>query len=58
MILVVVGHPDRPEHAEHMESPHFQKAITALPRLLAAQPEIVNVEVPGGWARMSEMQVE
>jgi hypothetical protein len=30
----------------------------ALPRLLAEVPEIVNVEIPDGWSRMSEVQVD
>ena len=27
-----------------------------LPTLLAGVPEIVNVEVPGGWSRMAEVE--
>lgn len=40
----------------HVNSEHFKKAMTVLPTLIAAVPEIVNVEVPGGWSRMAEVQ--
>jgi len=43
----------------HVESAHFQAAISKLPKWLTDVPEIVHVEVPGdGWARMSEIQIE
>ena len=48
------------EHAEagdaHVNSEHFKKATELLPTLFAAVPEIVNVEVPGGWSRMAEVE--
>lgn len=107
MILIVVRHPVRPEHADewpslmkeftadtraepgnvsfdwyrsaddpnlwvlietfrdgaagkaHVDSRHFQAAISLLPQLLTGVPEIIHVEVPGTeWARMSELQVD
>ena len=42
----------------HVRSEHFQAAMTQLPRFLADIPEIVNVEVPDGWSRMSEVQLD
>jgi hypothetical protein len=32
--------------------------MQALPNYLAGVPEIVNVEVPGGWAQMAEVQLD
>ena len=37
-----------------MNSDHFKQATVVLSELLAAVPEIINVEVPDGWARVSE----
>jgi quinol monooxygenase YgiN len=42
----------------HVGSAHFQAAMAHLPQLLAEVPEIVNVEVAGGWSRMAEIQLE
>lgn len=42
----------------HVTSAHFQAAMARLSELLAEVPEIVNVEVPGGWSRMAEVQVD
>jgi quinol monooxygenase YgiN len=43
----------------HVESAHFQAAISKLPKWLTDVPEIVHVEVLGdGWSRMSEVQIE
>jgi len=42
--------------AAHVGSDHFNAAIKALPPMLTAIPEIVNVEVPGTqWAQLTEM---
>lgn len=38
----------------HVESAHFQDAVSLLPSWLAAVPEIIHVEVPAGFAPMSE----
>jgi quinol monooxygenase YgiN len=39
----------------HVSSDHFKAAMSEMPRLLAAAPEIIHVEVPGeGWDRVSE----
>jgi quinol monooxygenase YgiN len=44
--------------AEHVGSEHFRAAMALLPGLIAEVPEIVNVEVPDGWGRMSEVQLD
>jgi len=43
----------------HVASAHFKAAISRLPQLLTAVPEIINIEVPGdSWARMSELSLD
>jgi quinol monooxygenase YgiN len=42
----------------HVNSDHFKAAMVRLPQLLADVPEIVNVEVAGGWSRMAELRVD
>jgi quinol monooxygenase YgiN len=45
---------DRESGDAHVESAHFKAAMEKMPRLLAAAPEIINVEVPGdSWSQMS-----
>jgi quinol monooxygenase YgiN len=45
---------DRQSGDAHVESAHFKAAMEQMPRLLAAAPEIINVEVPGdSWSQMS-----
>jgi quinol monooxygenase YgiN len=44
---------DRESGDAHVESAHFKAASEMMPRLLAAAPEIINVEVPGeSWSAM------
>jgi len=39
----------------HVQSEHFKRATEQMPRLLAAAPEIINVEVPGdSWSAVTE----
>ena len=38
----------------HVESDHFKAASSMMPRWLAAVPEIIHVEVPDGFAPVSE----
>ncbi len=39
----------------HVQSAHFAAASEAMPRWLAAAPEIIHVEVPGdSWSEVSE----
>ena len=44
--------------AAHVSADHFKAAIAQLATLVTEVPEIVNVEVPGGWSRMAEIQPE
>jgi quinol monooxygenase YgiN len=42
--------------AAHVGSEHFRTAMAALPRYIAAKPEIINAEVPGdGFGEMTEL---
>ena len=57
--LLVEAFRDAAAGAAHVNTDHFKAAMTRIPALLAANPEIVNVEVPGdGWFQMAEMHVE
>ena len=42
--------------AAHVGSDHFRAAMAAMPGLIAAKPEISNVEVPGdGFGELAEL---
>src|SRR3954469_1674604 len=56
MYVLVEAFADREAGDVHVNSEHFKKAMEMLPKLFSAVPEIVNVEVPGGWSTMSEVQ--
>jgi quinol monooxygenase YgiN len=58
MYILVEAFEDAAAGEVHVNSAHFKKAMEVLPTLFAAVPEIVNVEVPGGWSRMAEVQEE
>jgi quinol monooxygenase YgiN len=58
LYVLVEAFADGAAGEAHVTSDHFQAAMGALPRLLAEVPEIVNVEIPDGWSRMSEVQVD
>ena len=55
MYILVEAFADREAGDAHVQTEHFQKAMGQLGRYLAAVPEIINVEVPDGWSRMSEV---
>jgi quinol monooxygenase YgiN len=55
MYILVEAFADAAAGEVHVNSPHFKKAMEVLPTLFSAVPEIVNVEVPGGWSRMAEV---
>jgi len=55
MYILVEAFEDAAAGEVHVNSAHFKKAMEVLPTLFSAVPEIVNVEVPGGWARMAEV---
>ncbi len=40
----------------HVQSDHFKNAMTWMPALIAATPQIINVQVPqDGWGEMAEL---
>jgi quinol monooxygenase YgiN len=43
--------------AAHVGSAHFRAAMDTLPDVVAAKPDIINVEIPGasGWSEMGEI---
>jgi len=45
---------DRAAGEAHVNSNHFKAATVQLSELLAAVPEIVNVEVAEGWSHVTE----
>jgi quinol monooxygenase YgiN len=59
LYVLVEAFQDAAAGEAHVNSSHFQAAISQLPKWLSAVPEIINIEVPSeGWSRMSEMQIE
>ena len=56
--VLVEAFRDGAAGAAHVNSDHFKAAMVRLGELLTDVPEIVNVEVPGGWARMAEVQLK
>jgi quinol monooxygenase YgiN len=54
--VLIEGFSDAAAGEAHVASDHFKAAMSDMPRLLAAAPEIIHVEdVPGeGWDRVSE----
>ncbi len=52
--LLVEAFRDRAAGEAHVNSEHFRAASVVLSELLAAVPEIINVEVPDGWSVVSE----
>ena len=40
----------------HVNSDHFKKAMSWMPSVIAATPQIINVRAPGeGWSQMAEL---
>jgi len=53
--VLIEAYRDAEAGEAHVQSAHFKEAMAQMPRLLAAVPDIINVEVPGDtWARVSE----
>jgi quinol monooxygenase YgiN len=52
--MLVEAFEDRAAGEAHVNSDHFKQATVVLSELLSAVPEIINVEVPDGWALVSE----
>ena len=56
--VLIEAFRDAQAGAEHVGTEHFKRAVTEQPSLLAAVPDIVNVEVPGTeWSKLAEMAV-
>ena len=53
--LLVEAFLDGDAGAAHVGSPHFQQAMAEFPALIEDVPQIVNVDVPDGWAAMAEL---
>jgi len=52
--ILIEAFRDRAAGDAHVASAHFKAAAERMPHLLAAAPEIINVEVPGDtWSQMS-----
>lgn len=57
--VLVEAFRDGEAGAAHVGSPHFKDAMELMPPMLAATPDIINVEVPGeGWSKMAELTVD
>jgi quinol monooxygenase YgiN len=56
--VLVEAFRDRAAGEAHVSSQHFKNATVQLSELLAAVPEIVNVEVADGWSRVKEGPVD
>ncbi len=55
--LLVEAFRDGEAGRAHVQSAHFQAAIAALPKWLAAVPEIIHVDTPAeGWSKMAEVE--
>ena len=56
--VLVEAFVDRAAGEAHVNSDHFKAATVVLSDLLADVPEIINVEVPDGWSRVTEGPVD
>ncbi len=52
---IVEGFESREAGDSHVKTDHFADFMGWFPKVLAAAPKIVNVEVPEGWSEMSEL---
>ena len=57
--VLVEGFADAEAGAVHVATDHFKAAMELMPSMLAATPEIINVEIPDrtGWSEMAELSV-
>ena len=58
LYVLVEAFRDGDAGAAHVNSEHFKAAIDRMADVIAERPEIVNVDVPDGWARMAEVQFD
>ena len=55
--VLVEAFESRDAGSEHVNSDHFKTAMAWMPDVIAENPQIINVEVPGsGWSKMAELQ--
>lgn len=54
--VLVEGFRDDAAGAAHVGSDHFKAAMSWMPDVVAAKPQIINVHTPGeGWSEMGEI---
>jgi len=53
--VAVESFPSREASDGHVQLDHFKEFITWFPTVLAAAPNIINIEVAEGWSTMSEL---
>ena len=53
--VAVESFPSRELSDAHVQTEHFKEFIAWFPKMLAAAPQIINIEVAGGWSTMSEL---
>lgn len=53
--VAVESFPSRELSDAHVQTDHFKEFIAWFPTMLAAAPEIINIEVADGWSTMSEL---
>lgn len=59
VFVLIEAFTDGDAPGEHVNSQHFKTAMRELPALLAATPDIINVQVPGEtWSKMGELSVD
>ena len=57
--VLVEAFRDADAGAAHVASDHFRAGTATLQSLVAATPDILNVEVPGtSWSKMGEVSVD
>src|SRR3954469_16052398 len=55
--VLLEGFRDAEAGSVHVQSEHFRTAIGRMPDVVAATPEIINVDTPQeGWGPMGEVQ--
>ena len=58
LFVLVEGFKDGDAPAEHVNSPHFKKAMGELGQYLERRPDIVSVQAPGeAWSQLGEIQM-
>jgi quinol monooxygenase YgiN len=55
--VLVEAFRDGQAGTEHVSTEHFQTAMSWMPDVVAAKPQIVNIEIPDatGWSEMAEI---